>query len=69
MWDWGAQHRPKEGTRYVGGVGFYWATYEMWAKALGVFSRWPRAYEAPRLVQIAVAEYGYEHGGYWGCLH
>jgi hypothetical protein len=67
-WDWGARRRPAEGSTYEGGPGFYYASWEMWARALGVYGRYPHAYLAPKLVQVRVAQYGYERGGYWGCL-
>jgi len=67
-WDWGARSRPGEGHTFEGGVGFYASTWTAWATELHLAWLWPRAYMAPRLVQIAVAQYGYEHGGYWGCV-
>lgn len=68
-WDWGAEHRPAEGHVYEGGVGFYFGTYATWARELGLYVRYPHAYLAPRLVQIAVAEYGYTvHNGFWGSI-
>jgi len=67
-WDWGARNRPAEGHTYEGGVGFYHGTWDTWAGAVRLLNRYPHAYQAPRLVQIAVAEYGYSVGGYWGCL-
>lgn len=57
------------GSTYEGGVGFYVGTWASWARQLGVYARYPHAWMAPAWVQIAVAEYGYRHGGYWGCLH
>lgn len=68
-WDWGSRHRPAEGTTYEGGVGFYHGTWVAWAGAVRLLARYPHAYQAPRLVQIAVAQYGYAHRGYWGCLN
>lgn len=67
-WDWGAQHRPGEGHTYEGGVGFYWATWRLWAGHLGLLQRYPHAYMAPPAVQARVAAYGLSVGGYWGCL-
>jgi hypothetical protein len=68
-WDWGAKRRPAEGHTYEGGVGFYWGTWRKWAGELGLLGRYPHAYLAPARVQIRVAQYGWERGGYWGCLH
>lgn len=56
-WNWGAKHRPKEGKKYEGGVGFFWATWRLWASELGLS------------VQVRVAAFGLARGGYWGCLH
>ncbi len=68
-WDWGAQHRAGEGHTYEGGVGFYWQTWQAWARELGLLRRYPHAYLAPKLVQIQVAEYGLRvHNGYWGAI-
>lgn len=56
------------GPTYQGGVGFYWATWDWWARELGLLRRYPDAHLAPRLVQIRVADYGRRiHRGYWGC--
>ena len=71
-WDWGkyagsASRRPGEGTRFEGGVGFYYGTWELWAGQLHV--RFQHAWQAPPAVQVRVATWGLEHGGYWGCLH
>lgn len=68
-WDWGAHHRHLEGKTYEGFAGFYWGTWRLWAGQLGLLARYPHAYVAPPTVQIVVAQYGLEHGGYWGCLH
>lgn len=57
------------GTTYSGGLGFYNQTWASWAKALGLLRRFPFAGDAPPAVQIEVAEYGWERGGYWGSLH
>lgn len=56
------------GSTYSGGVGFYNSTWSYWAGKLGLARRYPNASDAPRLVQITVAEYGYQHRGYWGCI-
>jgi hypothetical protein len=56
------------GRTYQGGLGFYWATWDWWARELGLHRRYPDAGLAPRLVQIRVADYGLRvHRGYWGC--
>lgn len=55
------------GSTYSGGVGFYNRTFTSWEHELGY--HYPNAADAPRLVQIQVAEYGYTvHHGYWGCI-
>lgn len=73
--DWNAVARCEtggnwrmRGPTYSGGVGFYNATWTMWARKLGLAGRYPNAADAPASVQVRVAEYGYEHGGYWGCI-
>lgn len=68
-WDWGARHRHGEGHSFEGGVGFAASTWRAWASDVRLLAKYPHAYQAPRLVQIAVAEYGYAHDGYWGCLN
>ncbi len=56
------------GSTYQGGLGIYWATWDTWARELGLQARYPDAGDAPRLVQIRVADYGRRvHRGYWGC--
>jgi hypothetical protein len=57
------------GTTYSGGLGFYNETWAGWARALGLAGRYPFAGLAPVGVQMLVAEYGWERGGYWGSLH
>lgn len=57
------------GLTYSGGVGFANTTWTWWARELGLEARYPNAADAPRLVQIRVADYGRRvHRGYWGCL-
>lgn len=57
------------GSVYQGGLGIYYRTWDWWAKELGLWSQYPDAGLAPRLVQIRVADYGRRiHRGYWGCL-
>ena len=56
------------GSTYSGGVGFYNSTWTAWAGELGFTYRY--ADQAPRRVQIVVADYGYRvHRGYWGSIH
>lgn len=68
LWDWGSKRRPHEGHLYEGGVGFYWASWRLWAAAVGVLGRYPHAYMAPPMVQVRVGRYGLARGGRWGCL-
>ena len=57
------------GATYQGGLGIYYTTWDWWARELGVLARYPDAGDAPRLVQIQVADYGRRvHHGYWGCI-
>lgn len=56
------------GSRYEGGVGFAVTTWAEWSRELGLSGRYPHAYMAPPLVQMAVAEYGWRNGGYWGTI-
>lgn len=56
------------GSTYSGGVGFYNGTWTTWARKLGFAERYPNAADAPRLAQITVAEYGWQHRGYWGTI-
>lgn len=57
------------GSVYQGGLGIYYQTWDWWAKELGLWSQYPDAGMAPRLVQIRVADYGRrKHRGYWGCI-
>lgn len=56
------------GPEYSGGLGFFNATWSLWAARLGLERRFPNAADAPPAVQIRVAEYGWRHGGYWGSL-
>ncbi len=57
------------GSTYQGGLGICWSTWDWWARELGLEARFPDAGDAPRLVQIRVADYGRRvHAGSWGCL-
>jgi hypothetical protein len=57
------------GSTYQGGLGIYSRTWDWWAGELGLDRRYPDAGDAPRLVQIRVADYGRRvHNGGWGCL-
>ena len=74
-WRWGSQFASPT---YEGGVGFASSTWRglvSGAKFGGVpspFARlarfFPHAFNAPRLWQIALAQWLYLRGGYWGCL-
>jgi len=56
------------GSTYQGGLGIYWSTWDWGARELGLERRYPDAGDAPPLVQIRVADYGYRvHGWRWGC--
>jgi hypothetical protein len=70
-WNWGRYahspaRRPGEGSTFEGGLGFYYGTWTMWRKHVGV--RYLHAWQAPPAVQVRVAAWGLAHGGYWGCL-
>ena len=67
-WNWGALHRPGEGNLFEGGLGFAASTWRLWAGQLHILRSYPHAFDAPPKVQVRVAEYGWERGGYWGCL-
>jgi Transglycosylase-like domain len=54
--------------QYEGGIAFAHSTWVWWASALGYARRYPHAYQAPAAVQAAVAEYGLDHYGDWGCV-
>ena len=57
------------GSTFQGGLGIYSATWDWWARELGLELRYPDAGDAPPLVQIRVADYGFRvHHGYWGCI-
>jgi hypothetical protein len=65
-WDWGARHRPGEGPRFEGGLGFYAGTWALWRERVGI--SFEPAYQAPPELQVVVAAWGLAHGGNWGCL-
>lgn len=75
--NWDAVQRCEEpvtgwrtrGSLYEGGVGFAVTTWAQWARELGLYARYPHAWMAPPAVQKRVAQYGYERGGSWGCIH
>lgn len=65
-WRMGATYRHPI---YEGGVGFAVTTWRWWSSELGLARRYPHAFQAPRLVQIRVSDYGYRvYHGYWGCI-
>jgi hypothetical protein len=67
-WDWGSKHRPGEGTVFEGGLGFSATVWQSWAGELGLLKLYPDAFDAPALVQMRVAEYGWRaHNARWGC--
>jgi len=71
-WNWGkyadtSARRAGEGTTFEGGLGFYASTWTLWRTQIHIGYR--HAWQAPALVQVKVAAWGLEHGGYWGCLH
>ena len=74
FWDSVAQcetgsHWRGLGPIYQGGLGIFAPNWDRWAGELGLDARYPDAGDAPRLVQIRVADYGRRvHRGYWGCL-
>ena len=74
FWDGVAQcetgsHWRGLGPTYQGGLGIYSSTWDWWAGELGLDRRYPDAGDAPRLVQIRVADYGRRvHAGAWGCI-
>jgi hypothetical protein len=72
-WRWGEQYASPV---YEGGVGFAHTTWLAWLHdrrspfaRLGLWRWYPHAWQAPRLWQVAVAQFGLSVGGYWGCLH
>jgi hypothetical protein len=71
-WDWGKYaysplRRAGEGSTFEGGLGFYAPTWTLWRTEIHV--PYAHAWQAPPIVQARVAAWGFEHGGYWGCLH
>lgn len=57
------------GPTYRGGLGIWAGNWPVWAGELGLLRRYPRADDAPPLVQIRVADYGYRrHRAFWGCF-
>jgi hypothetical protein len=57
------------GSMYEGGLGIYRPNWDWWAGELGLLRRYPRAWMAPKLVQIQVAQTAYvRHRGAWGCF-
>ncbi len=67
-WRYGAPGHHGDGSGYEGGIGFAPSTWRWWAGVLGHLHRYPHAYLAPAWVQAAVAQYGLDHYGRWGCV-
>ena len=67
-WRWGAPGTASAHAGYEGGIGFAPSTWRWWAGVTGWLRVYPHAYDAPARVQSAVAEYGLDHYGRWGCL-
>lgn len=58
-----------KGSVYSGALGFANSTWSLWAGDLGLTRWYPNAGDAPRLVQIWVADWGYRvKRGYWGSI-
>ena len=54
---------------FEGGPAFYFSTWRWWAGLVPAARRYAHAYDAPPWVQAAVAQYGLDHFGRWGCLY
>lgn len=54
---------------YEGGIGFYYTTWDSWKLRVPAARRFDHAYQAPAWIQAAVAQYGLDHYGRWGCLY
>lgn len=67
-WDWGSKHRPLEGSRYEGGIGFAPSTWRWWGGEVGAYPKYRHAYLAPPYLQARAAEWGLTHEGKWGCV-
>jgi hypothetical protein len=59
------------GQTYQGGLGIWYGNWDRWAGRLGLGDRYPDADDAPRAVQIQVANWAYYNDRprpYWGCF-
>ncbi len=55
---------------YKGGLGISNGAWNWWARELGLTRLYPTAGNAPPIVQIRVAQYGWSrYRGSWGCMH
>lgn len=54
---------------YEGGIAFYSGTWTAWKKHVAAARTYVHAYQAPAWVQAAVAEWGLDNIGRWGCLY
>jgi hypothetical protein len=54
---------------YEGGIAFYSGTWDSWKASVSAARRYAAAYQAPAWVQAAVAQFGLDHYGRWGCLY
>jgi hypothetical protein len=55
--------------QYEGGIAFASSTWQWWKQYIPAARRYAHAYSAPGWIQAAVAEYGLDHFGRWGCLY
>lgn len=53
---------------YQGGIAFYYGTWDTWKMHVPVARRFADADQAPAWVQAAVAQWGLDRFGRWGCL-
>jgi hypothetical protein len=53
---------------YQGGIAFYAGTWDTWKQHVPTAHRFGDADQAPAWVQAAVAQWGLDHFGRWGCL-
>ena len=53
---------------YEGGIRFYYGTGDAWKGNVAGASAYDHADEAPAYLQAAVAQWGLDHYGTWGCV-